>query len=735
MKKLLLPILLFIASPSWATIYYVSVGANSTNCAAATNPSTPVGPTVLIGLNCLAASDTLRIMAGTYTTTSDRIHNSNNPFPGGSAGAPTVIEANPGDIVTLRPTGDSDQQLAVINLGNTVAISYVTVRNLIIDAGSFLNNAVVVANTLGGGGGDHIIISDNELTHGQGRIVGWGGSNGQLLRNIIHNTTFVPPGNTYACYCDAANFIMDGNDVYDIGGYGLHYYTGVNPGAIIRNNKFHNTGRDSPGTAILIYGANHQIYNNVFYNNRFGGIQTDAGSSGITIQENTIWNDGNIGNGQGVQAGIYPGGSQHLIRNNLVLESANGIVNAACSLCTINTNDTTGAGSASFVSTSGDFHLITGSPARNAGANLGAPYNVDKDGIARGVIDANHPAGAYDDGAYQFVSGSVPPPVDLPPLDDFVYTTSADLSGQNCTNGTIHCNNWTGPWSLISGQFLVDIAPSGSFSGGNAAHSNTTTTNYYDRSFGAFTTGSIFVQMRASVNNGVMVVGIKDVGGSNQLTSMVMDNDGQFRLCGHTSFPLAMGAYSINTWYLIEFNFDLAGHPNQSRARINEGTFSAWNPFCDAPSGAQGGRLYVYDSTSVAHDFWVDTVGAKSTSLTFTTQPVGPYPTATTFTASVGIAYSDGSTIHTSDTTSINMALCAGGPAGTFGGTTPKTPVSGISTFSDLSVTATNGGTGYTLCSTATGLVSATSNAFNITGVNQSPGIPGKRPRIRARIK
>jgi len=50
----------------------------------------------------------------------------------------------------------------------------------------------------------------------------------------------------------------------------------------------------------------------------------------------------------------------------------------------------------------GDFHLLVGSPAINAGVNLGSPYNTDINNISR-------PQGiAYDIGALELIAGVLP---------------------------------------------------------------------------------------------------------------------------------------------------------------------------------------------------------------------------------------------------------------------------------------------------------------------------------------
>ena len=63
-----------------------------------------------------------------------------------------------------------------------------------------------------------------------------------------------------------------------------------------------------------------------------------------------------------------------------------------------------------------DFHLTSGSPAIDGGANLGSPYDTDKDGNSRGS--------SWDIGAYEY--GGVP------------GTTTTTISG--CQDPDYNCN-------------------------------------------------------------------------------------------------------------------------------------------------------------------------------------------------------------------------------------------------------------------------------------------------------
>src|SRR5207253_1264860 len=77
----------------------------------------------------------------------------------------------------------------------------------------------------------------------------------------------------------------------------------------------------------------------------------------------------------------------------------------------------------------------------------------------------------------------------------------------------------------------------------------------------------------------------------------------------------------------------------------------------------------------------------------------------------VAVQDAQGNSVTTANT-SITVAIGTNPVSGVLAGTKAVAAVNGVATFSTLSLNAA--GTGYTLTVTATGLTSATSNAFNI---------------------
>ncbi len=116
----------------------------------------------------------------------------------------------------------------------------------------------------------------------------------------------------------------------------------------------------------------------------------------------------------------------------------------------------------------------------------------------------------------------------------------------------------------------------------------------------------------------------------------------------------------------------------------------------------------VSSATSTAFNI---TAGTAS-KLAFVTQPSNTPPnTAITPAVTVAIEDSNGNTVTTS-TASVSISIATNPGSGTLGGTATVSAVAGVASFANLTVSSS--GTGYTLGAASTGLVSATSAAFNV---------------------
>jgi hypothetical protein len=103
-----------------------------------------------------------------------------------------------------------------------------------------------------------------------------------------------------------------------------------------------------------------------------------------------------------------------------------------------------------------------------------------------------------------------------------------------------------------------------------------------------------------------------------------------------------------------------------------------------------------------------------ATKVVFTAQPQNAASDASIGSITASIEDASGNVV-TSSTASVTLAIAnnAGTPAGTLSGTVTVSAISGVASFSGLSIDKY--GTGYTLSAASSGLTSATSSAFNIT--------------------
>jgi len=119
--------------------------------------------------------------------------------------------------------------------------------------------------------------------------------------------------------------------------------------------------------------------------------------------------------------------------------------------------------------------------------------------------------------------------------------------------------------------------------------------------------------------------------------------------------------------------------------------------------------------TSTGHDLDLHVDAAGANNLNFSQQPSNTVA-GQTITPAITVQVRDQyNNVRDHDSsTSVSIAIKNNAGGGTLSGTTPRTASSGIATFNDLGINKS--GTGYTLEVISSGLTSATSSSFNITG-------------------
>jgi hypothetical protein len=152
----------------------------------------------------------------------------------------------------------------------------------------------------------------------------------------------------------------------------------------VRNNRIHGFGGSGAnGAAIIAYGIDHLIYNNLCYDNWYEGIVL-RGCLRAMVWFNTVYGNGTHGSVPGI---IMESGTNCEARNNISWGNANDTVTGF----TASSNNLTS--NPSFVNAGAqNFHLQPGSAAIATGVNI-AGVTADFDAVTRPGVPSR---GAYE---------------------------------------------------------------------------------------------------------------------------------------------------------------------------------------------------------------------------------------------------------------------------------------------------------------------------------------------------
>ena len=417
--------LIFLLLPALAeasgTIRYAATTGSGTACTVITTPCT-----VNTAISQTASGDIVYIRGGTYAQSIT--------FPtSGTSGAPTIVSRYQNETVTFTPTNGNSLTTGGSNP------TYVTFDGFIVDGTasgtSFINGFSLCCDYVA-----NITLQNSEIQNFGGNGVEGFAHSFTIRNTLIHdngsNTTAGPP---HGLYLHGNNITIENNTVYNNDHFGIHFYpAGIN--ATIRFNTVYGNGK-SPlglrggGDGILIAGCSSgcRVYGNLVYGTVAGdGIRAAYGTVGATIYGNTVYGN----SAAGIET--YSDATGTLIKNNISFgNSGSSILDAGSSTMDHNycSSGCTGTGTINsatdpFVAkASFNFNLVSTSTAINAGATLGSPYNTD-------ILSVVRPQGAaYDMGAYEFISSSLPTIAITSPTSAATYNTSSStLPGTGPTN-------------------------------------------------------------------------------------------------------------------------------------------------------------------------------------------------------------------------------------------------------------------------------------------------------------
>jgi hypothetical protein len=282
------------------------------------------------------------------------------------------------------------QPAAGQNVVRFTGVSYVTIRNLVLDGTSVTENATRVTT-----GAHHIRIQDCEIRNSPKSGVSTlsAGSplsdNNEFVRLTVHDCG--TDDHDHGFYVETANNLIEHCTIYDNAGYGIQLWnengspnTDVVNDNIVRYNRIYDNADPGPtGTGIILAcGERNTAYYNIVYGN-YRGIQCAYGTS-ATVYNNTVYNNG----GYGIRISANMTGA--IVRNNIMYNHTDDYYDQSD---TIEDHNLEGIDPQFVNAGAGNFHLQAGSPARDAGTDVG--LTEDYDGVS--VPQETNPAiGAYE---------------------------------------------------------------------------------------------------------------------------------------------------------------------------------------------------------------------------------------------------------------------------------------------------------------------------------------------------
>jgi parallel beta-helix repeat protein len=367
-----------------ATTRYVSPSGSGSTCSKASPCSLDTG------ISQTGAGDTLYLKGGTYT---QRLEDQTPTLPSGTSwDNPVTIAGAPGETAVFTRGMN-------MNPGK----QYIIFRDFIMDGGRTYDDDGV------GGNGVYAYIRWQNLEIANFLRSGIFTANDahhlELLNCDSHHNGSSP--SYHGGYWSAQDSLIEGNQFHDNASLGIQIQeasgTLGSNNNIFRNNRIYG----NPEQGLHVDGQDNLIYNNVIYNNG-SGVTTFNGSFGS--DRNKFYSNTVYGNtGEAFYIAVFGPSADTDIQNNIMF--GNGVDGVVLGSEAINTTILYNLCSSSGPNCSGptnvhgdpgfrsapdaDFHIDSASsPVVNAGATLGAPFDVDIEGLSR-------PAGQYTIGAYQ----------------------------------------------------------------------------------------------------------------------------------------------------------------------------------------------------------------------------------------------------------------------------------------------------------------------------------------------
>ena len=327
-------------SPGSQRVFYVSPSGNDANDGSISGP----WGTLRHAVAQLRAGDTLYLRGGTYRgpiATENEIDTEQGPVPSGTSWSnPITIAGYQGETAVIQPPASGNA--FGIRLKSS-APSYLIFQDFVIDLSEQTSEAQ--AGVYVAGGANHNRFLRLEIRNSINFGVVFASSAGdapfnEVVNCRIHNNG-MPNGaetNGHGMYILTGDNLIDGNDVYDNQGYGIHVYDNQGPMIVSRNtisnNTVHGNGRHG-GTAygiVVAWGDSNVVHDNTVYGNP-GGILIYTNSTNANVFNNTVHDNSPL---EGILIQFATG---TIINNNNVYGNGQNIVNLGTG--TVLTNNTT----------------------------------------------------------------------------------------------------------------------------------------------------------------------------------------------------------------------------------------------------------------------------------------------------------------------------------------------------------------------------------------------------------
>lgn len=440
----LIAILLVGSTSLEAATYYVAAanGNDSRSCTTAQTQATPK-LTLNSAVACLAPGDTLLVRTGTYNER--LLYN----IPSGTSWSNKVrVAAFPSETVWLAPTSATGNVVEFGGLPSGLNQQYIELDGINIDAAGATGGSLKINGSASNDNAHHIRVQNAELS-GNASGGGFGGSMGilasgsmgpsvvgfnEFVNLSIHFIGYTPGDYHHGFYLNSGDNLIANCHIYDFSGHGIQlysFYANTSSRNVVRNNVIEGSVHYPEGTrAIVFRGDQNQFYNNVII-----GFDSGSGSPGVVsiigtgnlLYNNTVYNTTN-----GIGFFVYTADAINtvLINNISYNPGGGGVGYQDNGVGTTQANNLfSSVTNPQFLNTSTfDFHLQAGSPARDTGQTVAA-VTVDYAGVPRPQN------GTYDIGAYEYTATGGPT-ITAATGTTVVDATFAGTFGTNLTTGT-----------------------------------------------------------------------------------------------------------------------------------------------------------------------------------------------------------------------------------------------------------------------------------------------------------